>query len=246
MGGIWGVIMPLQKINWRYKVNGRSTEAELKRLIKNINAFIRRHNAKLPDDVLPVKTYSFKELRNNITTRKEFNQYVSEFKALRNKDAFDIVKTDNFTTVKFNERLYKTLLNRMNVKVAEESKNIDISPESGIVKSDIEIMYRKRKDRFNQFRKADLEKSIDFYRKYTREKNREEAANNYKKIYLEQIKGLLGEDGKALYDFINQLDPMVIYNKWTEDAELMIQFISDPLPTDLIANNALASWKAVI
>ena len=121
-GRNWGGIVPLPKINWRYKIDGRSTEAELRRLVRNTNAYIRRHNAKLPKNVLPVKTYSFKELRNNITTRKEFNQYVSEFKSLRNKNAFDIVETDNFTTVKFNENLYKTLLNRMNMKTAEEAK----------------------------------------------------------------------------------------------------------------------------
>ena len=126
-GRNWGGIVPLPKINWRYKIDGRSTEAELRRLVRNTNAYIRRHNAKLPKNVLPVKTYSFKELRNNITTRKEFNQYVSEFKSLRNKNAFDIVETDNFTTVKFNENLYKTLLNRMNMKTAEEAK------EAGIV-----------------------------------------------------------------------------------------------------------------
>lgn len=245
-GRNWGGIVPLPKINWRYKVDGRSTEAELRRLVRNTNAYIRRHNAKLPKNVLPVKTYSFKELRNNITTRKEFNQYVSEFKSLRNKNAFDIVETDNFTTVKFNENLYKTLLNRMNMKTAEEAKEIDIRPESGIVKSDVDIMYRERKDRFESFRKSDFERSIAFYRKYTREKNREEAANNYKKIYLDQIKGLLGDDGKELYDYINSLDAMTIYDKWTEDAELMIQFISDPLPTDLIARSALEAWKNVV
>lgn len=244
-GRNWGGIVPLPKINWRYKIDGRSTEAELRRLVRNTNAYIRRHNAKLPKNVLPVKTYSFKELRNNITTRKEFNQYVSEFKSLRNKNAFDIVETDNFTTVKFNENLYKTLLNRMNMKTAEEAKEIDIRPESGIVKSDVDIMYRERKDRFEQFRKTDLERAVEFYRRYTREKNREEAAINYKKIYLEQIEKLLGDDGKELYNYIKGLDPMYIYNNWTEDAELMIQFISDPLPTDLIARNALQAWKNV-
>ena len=132
------------------------------------------------------------------------------------------------------------------MKTAEEAKEIDIRPESGIVKSDVDIMYRERKDRFESFRKSDFERSIAFYRKYTREKNREEAANNYKKIYLDQIKGLLGDDGKDLYDYINSLDAMTVYDKWTEDAELMIQFISDPLPTDLIARSALEAWKNVV
>lgn len=238
--------MAQPRINWKYKIGKLSTEAELKRLVKNTNAYIRRHNEKLPANVLPVKTYSYKELRNNIATRKEFNQYVSEFKKLRNKSAFDIVKTDNFTTVKFNEQLYKTLLKRMNTKTAEERLGIDIRPESGIVKSDVEIMYRPRKDRFQTMRKTDLERAMVFYRKYTRDKNREEAAEKYKKLYLEQIKNLLGDDGKELYDFIKNIDAMKIYDSWMEDAELLIQFISDPLPTDIIARNALEAWRRVL
>lgn len=237
--------MALPKINWRYKKGGETTEAMLRRLVKNTNAYIRRKNKQLPENAYPVQTYSYKELRNNITTRKELNQYLKEFQQIRAKGAFDIVETENLTTTKFNQKLYKALLRRMNAKTAQEAQDIDIKPESGIVKSRVDIMYRERMDRFEKMRKSDLERTTKFYRKYTREINHEEAARRYKGLYLEQIKNLLGDDGKELYDYINNLDASLIYDKWSEDAELMIQFISDPLPTDIIARNALSTWKMV-
>jgi hypothetical protein len=52
----------------------------------------------------------------------------------------------------------------------------------------------------------------------------------------------LGDAGEELYNYIWKLDPQFIYDHHTEDAVLSIQYTSDPLPAQDIADSALNRW----
>ena len=74
----------------------RRDEQELKRVVKNFNAKLSRIIKKNPAiaEYLPPRV-SYKELRENITNRKEFNRELNSLKRFSQKGSEEIVTAKN-------------------------------------------------------------------------------------------------------------------------------------------------------
>lgn len=234
------------KINWGYKKNGTSTEDELRKAVRRFNAKVSRETKKSPElaDIYPSKV-SYAYLRKMITTRKEFNREMKYLQDIFKSNAFKIVKGKNPIT-NYELDIARRRLRSVNAKNAKRLQEANLNTEAGTMGLESAAEFRQRKLNYDKRSKNEWKRFIKSITNLGFIKSEQEAAEEYKRIYLKQIEENLGDSGKELYDLIKDLPADFIYKNYTDDASLAIGFTSDPLPTDIIATRALREWVRVV
>lgn len=119
--------MPRQnKIRWK------SGEKEfLKREIRNFNRRRLRAVKKNPDLINFLPTVSYREVIKDITTRADYNRILRELNWSRAKNAFRIAKVGEAKTTKWQLRVSKSRLRKINRDRERERKTANVSTEKG-------------------------------------------------------------------------------------------------------------------
>lgn len=221
--------------------------AELERVIRNFNAKITRVTKRNPSlaPFLPEKV-SKSELKKSITTRADFNRELNSLKRFSRKGA-EQVKTYPSGETLSNYRVNELRIgNRIrNARRSREAKEFNISVQTGTMGQMSAQNLKPRKVNLNKMTMKDIEKFEEVLERELMSNYRERAAESYKQNYLNAILDFLGEDGQELYDYIQKMDSDKVYKFGVKNPILSIGFTSDPLPTDLIAEQALAEWRSL-
>jgi hypothetical protein len=226
-------------IKWR-----EADEQLLQRKVNNFNRKIDRIIKTITDAAIQLPSkISLKQARTGIKTRQQFNNLINSLarftvrgaeKPVENKQGLKVTKWQK------QEIAIKTgVINR---RKTMQLKQIDKPTERGIMGKLADHEIKPRPFDFEKIKPRDWEKFVEAAEKQSSPLYENERAIEYKKIYLQNIKNLLGEDGTELYDKVEALDPETVYQAQFYDATLEIQFISDPLPTDEIADSAISAW----
>ena len=72
-------------------------------------------------------------------------------------------------------------------------------------------------------------------------------AIQYKEDYLRNVEEKLrgSANFQILFDYVSKLDPNMMLNVFYDDPVLQINFTSDPLPIDMITDEAIRHWYTV-
>lgn len=230
-------------IRWR-----RSDRQAISRTVQQFNAKITRTLKKHPEwaPFLPARL-TVEEVTNGIQTRADFNRVINSARRFLRPGAEapyqgeQGVKTTNWARREAGIRV--GIVNRRRNR---ERRNANVSTEKGTMGSIKANNLLPKKYNINKFTPTAWKKFMDLLERQIRSNYNVEMAIRYKNNYLNAILENLGTEGVAgeLYDYIMSLDAEYMYDKYYDDPVLQIQFTSDPLPSELIAEQALEHWKA--
>ena len=234
-------------IRWRNK-----DKKELQRVVRNFNAKRNRILKKNPNAIeyLP-EAISYKDLKNTITTRADFNRNMNRIKRFSRKGAEEPQLYERglyITKYELNEaRILQRVTNRKRKKLAKkvresyEKENIHKpSLEKSLEEMNEEPVHYQFKKKTNKtFRKA-----FSNLLKETSSSYESDRASKYKDDYLRNIREHLGYGviPNILYATVMQISASTMYYSYYNDTSVQIQFLSDPLATDFIAYSAYEGW----
>ena len=229
-------------IKWRDSDNKKLAEE-----VRKFNAKRTRLIKKLPEmvDFLPEKL-SVKELREQITTRKDFNREIKSIERFMIKGSEKpIISQTGIKTTEWEKKEIALKVRRINLQRKRELEQAAPSTEKGTMGSVRANNLQPKKFDIDKIKKSDWEKFVESVEKQSRANYQGEKMQKYKENYLRAILDNLGEAGKELFEYVSRLDAAFIYNNYYDDPILQIGFTSDPLPVETIAESALEHWQAV-
>lgn len=234
-------------IKWR-----KSDTEKLAQTIKNFNAKISYHEKAHPElkSILPDKITSSekKQMIEDFKkkTRQDFNREIKSLKRFQNKGAeLPYTNKAGLTTTKWEKREYAIAHATVERMKAREREDYDTSREN------IFLGVKKQKElepKQNNFEKISSKRQWELTREAIEKKLdanfTSDTMEKYKTNYMNCIQINLGEAGDELLQFINQVPADVLYRHYWEDDEILkIQFTSDPLPAQDIADVTLEHWR---
>lgn len=189
---------------------------------------------------------STEELKSRIKTRADFNRELNSFRRFMKKGAeMPLLTKHGIKTTQWEKKEVGYKVAQINRNRKREAKQANVSTEKGTMGSIEGNNLKPKSYKIDNIRAREWEmykKTVDHQVKST---YKSEKIQKYKENYLRAIVENLGEFDVAqeLYDYVQQLDPALMYNAYYDDPILQIQFTSDPLPAEMIAENALEHWK---
>lgn len=231
-------------IMWR-----KSDKQTISKTVQQFNAKITRTLKKHPEwaDFMPERL-TVKGLTEKIQTRKDFNREVRSVQRFLRKGAEapyqskSGIKTTHWEKIEIG---YKVA--QVNRQRAIEAKRANVSTEKGTMGSIEANNLKPKKYNIDKIKPSDWNKFVNTLEKQVMSNYNYDKMVRYKENYLKAIIINLGTEGKAkeLYAYVSQLDPEFMYNVYYDDPVLQIQFTSDPLPADMIAESALEHWQSI-
>ena len=247
--------MPKQEPNIRWR---KSDTQKLQRLVKNFNAKLTRLAKKDPDNAkyLPERL-SMKKIRSEITTRKDFNEAVSDFSLFTKRGQEEMLHSESKRTGLQITKWEYNYYNKRREK-AEKIKR-EIYEELG----DKEVLQagkatgNKRKE-MGKIRENELKPSkADFLNKTSKEWElakraidkmlnadaRLERQLTMRENYLKGLResGIL-DAMPELEEIINELDPKTFYETTQIDETATFDFYKDPQAFQTLVENISNSW----
>lgn len=237
--------MPRQN-NIKWRKNDKQT---ISKTVRKFNAKITRTIKKHPEwaDFMPERL-TVQELTDKIQTRRDFNREVRSVERFLRKGAetpFQSQSGIKTTVWEKKEIGYKVA--QVNRQRTIEAKKADVSTYKGTMGSIESNNLKPKKYNINKIKPNEWDKYVKTVEKQVMANYNYDKKVRYKENYLQAIIRNLGTEGKAkeLYDFVSQLDPEYMYGAYYDDPVLQIQFTSDPLPADMIAESALEHWQSL-
>jgi uncharacterized protein YktA (UPF0223 family) len=219
---------------------------KLNRIVKNFNAKIDRLLKKNNDlkDVLPQKIDK-KSLAEKIETRQDFNREMNSLQRFSKRGSEKIVSNkQGVTTTKWQK---SEIGRKVAVINAQRTKLRNVALKDGTKKGTMGSVKTNNLNpkpfNFKDMEKRDWNKFVESVEKQIQSTYSQAKAEAYKVAYLNAIDEHLGEHGAMLKKVLSQVDAKILYTDYYEDYLMQINFTSDDLPAEDIAESALERWK---
>ena len=231
-------------IKWR-----KSDKQTISKTVQQFNAKITRTLKKHPEwaDFMPERL-TVKGLTEKIQTRKDYNREVRSVQRFLRKGAEAPYQSKSgIKTTHWEKKEIGYKVAQVNRQRTIEAKRANVSTEKGTMGSIEANNLKPKKYNIDKIKPSDWNKFVNTLEKQVMSNYNYDKRVRYKENYLKAIIRNLGTEGKAkeLYDYVSQLDPEFMYNVYYDDPVLQIQFTSDPLPADMIAESALEHWQSI-
>lgn len=229
-------------IKWR-----RSDEEELRRVVKNFNAKISRIIKKNPDvaNYLPTRV-SYKDLRQTITSRKEFNRELNSLKRFSQKGSEKIVtaKESGLKTTAWERKevgIQVAIINRERTrkrKLVEEEEATSRGQKLNQKRSQMNSIrmneLNKKIFNFDKIKKSDWDKYKATVKRQSHPDFQSEADENLRQNYIKGLKEVFGEtdETKKLIKEIEKLPIKDFITKFYKEQEATVDFIYDPIEAE--------------
>lgn len=219
----------------------------LTRTVKNFNNKIKRIQIENPalKDYLP-SPVSEVDIIARTNTRQDFNNTVKSLQRFLEQGAETPVTSEQgikTTTWQLQEAKY--MIQRINFYRANERKAAGLTKNVGEMGSTRYNSLSPKKLRFDSLSPKNWNKYLSSLNKLSSSDYHKSQPYVYKANYLKNIIQNLGTgpQAMALYSLIESLSADVIYNVYYDDPVLQINFLSDPLDGEFIAESALLKWS---
>lgn len=231
-------------IKWR-----KSDKQTISKTVQQFNAKITRTLKKHPEwaDFMPERL-TVQGLTEKIQTRKDYNREVRSVKRFLRKGAETPFQSKSgIKTTQWEKKEVGYKVAQVNRQRTIEAKRANVSTEKGTMGSIEANNLKPKKYNIDKIKPSEWDKFVNTVEKQVMSNYHYDKMVRYKENYLKAILINLGTEGKAkeLYDYVSQLNPEFMYNAYYDDPVLQIQFTSDPLPADMIAESALEHWKSI-
>lgn len=229
-------------IKWR-----RSDEQELKRVVKNFNAKLSRIIKKNPAiaEYLPPRV-SYKDLRENITNRKEFNRELNSLKRFSQKGSEEIVTAKNtgLKVTKWEKKevgIQVAIINRERSrkrKLLEEEEATSRGQRLNLTRAQMNSIrmneLRKKPFNFDKIKKSDWEKYKATAKKQSHPDFQSEADLHLRENYIKGLIEVFGDtdETKQLIEEIENLPIKEFITKFYKEQEATVDFIYDPIEAE--------------
>lgn len=218
--------------------------------VRNFNAKITRTIKKHPElkAFLPEKL-SVKEVNEKIKTRQDFNRELKSYQRFLKKGAEKPIMSDTgIKTTTWEKREIGYKVAQINRNRTREAKRADVSTTKGTMGSIVANNLKPKKYNLDKIKASDWEKYIQTVEYQVMSNYTANKIEQYKANYLQAIIRNLGTGKKAmeLIELVEGLDASMMYYSFYDDPVVQIQFISDPLPAEEIAEHAINHWKGLI
>lgn len=234
---------------------GESDAEKLAKEVKRFNAKVYRTRKKHPElaDILPntIKKADKKAIVEELKSlpRAEFTKKLNSLARFSERGAEKeiVSKTGNRVT-RYEKKEVDIKVRIINARRTMERKINEVEKPSQTTRTMGDMKHNELKPKSYDFDKIKKGKEWELFKATIDKQSRADYSINkmekYKANYLQCINDNLGEAGRELYNFISVIPAEVLYRKyWEEDAVLRIQFTSDPLPADDIAEESLSHWR---
>ena len=231
-------------IKWRKK-----DKQTISKTVQQFNAKITRTLKKHPEwaDFMPERL-TVQGLTEKIQTRKDYNREVRSVQRFLRKGAeAPFQSKSGIKTTRWEKREVGYKVAQVNRQRTIEAKRANVSTEKGTMGSIEANNLKPKKYNIDKIKPSEWDKFVNTVEKQVMSNYNYDKMVRYKENYLQAVVRNLGTEGKAkeLYEYVSQLDPEFMYNVYYDDPVLQIQFTSDPLPADMIAESALEHWQSI-
>lgn len=228
-------------IKWR-----SSDEEELKRVVKNFNNKLSRVLKKNPEiaDYLPERV-SYKNLRENITNRQEFNREIKSLSRFSKRGSEQIIrgKSGARTTVweKKEVGIQVAVINRERTRKRKELESMEATSRGQKLKQTRSQMQsirmnelNKKKFNFDKIKKGDWKKYVETVKRQSHPDFQSEADYNLRKNYIKGLIEVFGDSDETndLIETINNMDIEDFITTFYKEQEATVDFIYDPLEAE--------------
>lgn len=223
--------------------------ARLSQTIRNFNAKIDRIAKRDPAAAayLPQKQ-SVRAIKNEIKSghvaRADFNREIKSMTRFSRKGVEAAIKSETgLVMTKWEKRETQIKVNIINARRRREANAIQSRPTFGAHnKTDLKNLAPKPFDTNSIQPGREWRMYVDSVEKQVSSRYLLEQQQAYKDKYLKAIARQLGLSGKALYEYVSQLDPKEISDAMYEDPLLKIEYAYDPAAADIIADATMEKW----
>lgn len=216
----------------RYNIKWRENDIiKLRKTVKNFNAKIARVIKKNPELAkFQPKKITVKELRENITTRQDFNRNINRYRRYSRKGSEAPIQSKSGMNVsrwqKKETEIMTSIENRYKNKI---KKQFPPSPEKGTMGAHKE---RNTEPTEINFEKRSRKSFDDLFRrleKHLKSSYNDEQNELYKSNYLKALKNEMFDikGAKKLYDKLSEIDADFFVENFYNDPKLQIDFIYD-------------------
>ena len=228
-------------IKWKQR-----DEEELRRVVKNFNAKLSRIAKKNPEiaKYMPPRV-SYKELRGNITSRREFNRELKSLKRFSQKGSESIVesKTGLKTTAweKKEIGIQVAIINRERTrkrKMVEQEEATSRGQKLKQTRSQMNSIrmneLNKKVFNFDKIKKSDWDKYKATVKRQSHPDFQSEADENLRQNYIKGLTDVFGDtdETKKLIEEIENLPIKEFITKFYKEQEATIDFIYDPIEAE--------------
>lgn len=235
-----------KKYNIRWRKKDRK---KISNTVRKFNAKITRTLKKNPDweQYIPDRI-NVKDVTKMIETRQDFNRILNSYERFMKKGAeMPFTSQKGIQTTMWEKREVGIKVAQINRARTMETKKANVSTYKGTMGTIESNNLKPKTYDINKIKPREWGHYIKTVNKQVKSKYKDSKIEKYKQNYLRTIRENLGYGQKAneLYDFVLGLDATLMYDVYYDDPILEIQFISDPLPADTIAEKALEHWKSL-
>lgn len=192
---------------------------------------------------------STQQIKDQVKTRADLNRIINSLERFSKKGAETPVLTPKgIHTTKWEIKEVGYKVAQINRARTLETKKANVSTEKGTMGT-IESNNLKHKHYdINNIKANEWDKYKNAVEKQIMSDYKSNKIMKYKENYLECILDNLGNGEKAmeLYDLVSRLDAEFMYGIYYDDPVLQIQFITDPIPAEIIAKSAIEHWKSAL
>lgn len=228
-------------IRWR-----RSDEQELRRVVKNFNNKLSRIIKKNPEiaKYLPDRI-SYKDLRNNITSRQQLNREIASLKRFSVRGAEAIVKSKTgLKTTKWERKevgIQVAIINRERTrkrKILESEEATSRGQSLNMTRREMNSIrmneLNKKKFDFDKIKKSDWERFKGTVKKQSHPDFQSEADLHLRENYIKGLIEVFGDndDTNALIEEINKIPLKDFITKFYKEQEATVDFIYDPIEAE--------------
>lgn len=232
---------------------GAGSYTDLRSATRNFNQQRRREIARTPAaaDYLP-EPRSLRKLKKQITTEPELKFEIESMKSFADPKKHAVLTGDSgLKMTKWEHDYLSVKVEKINQQRAEERKRANISPDKGTMHSLKDNDLTAKTFNFQNVEKGKKAlqggRAFDLWKKSVENQARDsyynEKADIYKKNYLKTVRANLGRDGKKLYELVKGIPARVLYESYYDDPVLQIGFVSPPLNTKDISDEAIEHWQ---
>lgn len=228
-------------IRWR-----RSDEQELRRVVKNFNSKLSRIIKKNPEiaNYLPERR-SYKDLRENITSRQELNRELNSLKRFSQKGSEKIVTSKTgLKTTKWERKevgIQVAIINRERThkrKILESEEATSRGQSLNMTRREMNSIrmneLNKKKFDFDKIKKSDWERFKSTVRKQSHPNFQSEADLHLRENYIKGLIEVFGDndDTNSLIEQIRAMPLKDFITKFYKEQEATVDFIYDPIEAE--------------
>lgn len=218
-----GLTPPKGGIRWR-----KQDVAKLKRLVKSYTVKRDREISKNEELAERLPVYTVDEIRKDISSRAEYNRWISKLQRFQRYDATDNVKNpQGVVATKWELREIRNDNAAINARRrANYKKFIEGGGEEILWGADVYERFRPRRMKFEEFpSQRAYERYAAGSHRMTTIKWEQESTERYKQNYLRAWDEELGDVDPELRELIEEIDPYLFMVLSYRDPELEIGFV---------------------